>query len=557
MTGSARSLMPRVLIPAAGLLTVLGVAVMSRSRPAAPPPGPPAPFVDATAEAGLDFRPGLPGGLLNIQEIAGSGCGFLDYDRDGLLDLLLLGWDHTALYRNEGGGRFRETTSGSGLPQKGQWIGLGVADYDNDGYSDLFLSGYDCVALLRNEDGRRFRDVTPEAWLRQSSEVPLFATGAAWGDYDRDGWVDLYIARYVHFRGGMQEHCRSRSGSLETCNPDHYQPQKGSLYRNVRGRRFEDVTRTTGAHQVNGKCWGGVFFDYNEDGWPDLYLANDEVPGDLLHNQKGRRFSNVGVSSGVAFDGDGRAHGAMGSDVGDYDRDGRLDLVVTTFTSEAFSLYRNNGDETFTDRALVTGIGIPTSPMVGWGTRFLDFDDDGWEDLLFVNGHATDSERYSQDRAHMRQPMQLFRNLGGHFTPVPLGPLEQPMLARGLAVGDYDNDGDQDLLVMDMGGSARLLRNEQPKAGNRWMGARLTGTASNRDALGARIQVKAGGVTQVTEVRLGGGLYSAHDPRVRFGLGRADRVDELTVRWPSGQVTRLKDLRTGEYLELKEPTATR
>jgi hypothetical protein len=544
-----------ILGAAAAAAAAGAIALAGASRPFAAAPGEPGapapPFVDVTAEAGIRFSPGLPEGMLNIREIAGSGAAFLDYDRDGHQDLVLLGTDRTALYRNLGNGRFEDVTAASGLPQRGQWIGAAAADYDNDGYPDVFLCGYDCAALLRNDGGKRFTDVTAAVGLRQQGADPLFATSAAWGDVDGDGFLDLYVARYLKFREGMPEFCRARSGATETCQPDQYPAQTGSLYRSLAGRRFEDVTRAMGADRVTGKAWGAVFFDFDGDGWRDLYLANDEVPGDLLKNHGGRRFTNVGVESGVAYDADGRPHGAMGADAGDYDGDGRPDLVVTTFYNEAYSLYRNNGDGTFTDRSAPAGIGVPTIPWVGWGTRLFDYDRDGWLDLIFVNGHATDSDRHPPGRDAMRQPMQLFRNAGGHFVPADLAALAKPILGRGAAFGDYDNDGGEDILVMDIGGAAMLLRNRAPARS--WIGLELVGRRSNRDALGARVTVTAGGRKQVAEVRTCGSLFSSHDPRLRFGLADAPGAESVEIRWPGGARSRLSDVPAGRYVRVEEP----
>jgi hypothetical protein len=508
------------------------------------------PFVDVTAQSGIHFQPGLPPGQLNIRDIAGSGCGFVDFDRDGKLDAILLGRDHCALYHNAGGGKFKEFPD-AGLPQKGQWIGCASADYDSDGFPDLLLTGYGCLALLHNEAGHRFRDVTAAVGLQQR-EPYLFATGASWGDYDGDGWLDLYVTRYVYFKDGMTEQCRSRAGFMETCNPDHYAAQKGSLYRSVGGKRFQDATAATGADNVHGKGWGVLFFDYDGDGKPDLYIANDELAGDLLHNE-GERFRNLGTDAGVAYDADGKSHGAMGADCGDYDRDGRLDLAVTTFSNEAFSVYRNNGDGSFTDRAAPAGIAIPTGPMVGWATRFLDYDRDGWPDLLFINGHATDSERYHLDRSLLRQPPQLFHNAGGFFQPASLSALS-PMVGRGAAFGDYDEDGDEDALVMDIGGEAHLLRGTAAENGTgHWLGISLAGRAPNLQALGAQVTVRTASGKQLAEVRTSGGLYAANDPRLLFGLGSEISAQSVEVRWPGGKTTRVENVAGGRYVSIPQP----
>jgi hypothetical protein len=547
------------------------LVLLWRSRPGSPAALAPAPpFVNVAREAGIDFAIQPRGGMLNILATAGSGGAFLDYNRDGFLDVLLLGKNRCAAYRNLGNGRFEKAT-GVGLPPGGHWTGCAAADWDNDGFPDLFLNGYGCVRLLRNEHGRRFVDATSLLRLPPPAKVPLFGTSAAWGDVDRDGWLDLYVARYVRFAPGMREFCRARSGILQTCNPDHYAPQTGSLFRSVGGRRFVDVTRATGADGSHGKTWGAAFLDFDADGWQDLYLANDEMAGDLLWNHGGKRFENVAIDAGCAFDPDGRVHGAMGVDAGDYDRDGRVDLLVTAFVNEPYSLYRNNDGRTFTDQAAPAGLSLLTTPYSGWGTKLFDWDNDGWLDVFFANGHATDIEQ--RPAGHLEQPMQLFRNSGqaeppagtrrletrphqgvAHFTPVALGLLARPIDGRGAAFGDYDNDGFTDILVVNLAGPPLLLHNETARRSPRahWLGLALRGRRSNRDGIGARVTLHAGGQARVVEVQSGGSVFSAHDPRPRFGLGALTVVDDVEIRWPSGARDHLRNPPVDRYLTLEE-----
>lgn len=534
-----------------------------RAQAPAAAPAPSVPFANVAAAAGIRFDHHHPRSFLNILETTGSGCAFVDVDRDGFLDCLLLARDGAALYRSNRDGSFTDVTREAGLAPPGRWIAAAAGDYDNDGFPDLYLSGYGCACLLHNEPGpapgqRRFRDVTAAAGLSvpqpPSVPEPLFGASAAWGDFDRDGLLDLYVTRYIRFGPGMREFCRASSGWQESCGPASYEPQRGVLYRNRGGGRFEDVTRRTGADRVHGKAWGVVFFDFDDDGWPDIYVANDEMPGDLLRNVEGRRFENVGAEAGVAMDTDGRVHGAMGVDAGDYDGDGRLDLVVTTFYNEPDSLYRNNDGRTFTDRAAPAGISVPTVRMVGWGTKFIDYDNDGWQDLFIVNGHATDTDRNPEIRPDLEQPMQLFRNAVSHFAPVPLGALAAPIVGRGAAFGDFDNDGFADALVMDMEGPALLLHNEegrrQPRA--HWLGLSLTGRLSNRDGLGAVVRVRAGGRTQVAQVQTCGSVFSSNDPRLRFGIGGASTADEVFIQWPGGTRDRLVNVAADRYVEVAE-----
>jgi hypothetical protein len=519
------------------------------------------PFSDRAAAAGLRFSRTLPDRMLNILETSGSGCAFLDVDGDGWLDLLLLGENQCALYRNAGDGTFRDATAGSGLPQAGRWSGCAAGDYDNDGRVDLFLNGYGVARLLHNEGGGRFRDVTKAMGLATVTREPLWGSSAAWADYNRDGWLDLYVARYARFGPGSKQFCVSRAGRLETCNPRTYEAQVGSLYENVGGRRFVDRTQRAGLQRAHGKTWGVTFFDYDDDGWPDLYLANDEEPGDLFHNLGGR-FENVAVQAGAAFDGDGRTHGAMGVDAGDYDGDGRLDLLVTTYFKEGVSLYHNNEGRSFSDLAGPAGLARPTLPNVGWGTRLFDYDNDGRLDALCVNGHVVTLEgERKTSRQQLEQPMFLFHNEGGHFTPVPLGPLAAPIVGRGAAFGDYDNDGFPDVLVLNMGGPAVLLHNDLETAANggptgaspsHWLGIRLVGRRSNRDGLGARVTVRAGGRSFAAQAQTCGSVFSANDPRLRFGLGSAAMAEEVVVRWPAGGEDRLQNVAADRYVEVRE-----
>jgi hypothetical protein len=384
--------------------------------------------------------------------------------------------------------------------------------------------------------------------LPPAAAVPHFGTSAAWGDVDRDGWLDLYVGRYVRFGPGMREFCRARSGVMQTCNPDHYAPQVGSQFRNRQGRGFEDMTRAAGTGRAHGKTWGAAFLDFDGDGWQDLYLANDEMAGDLFHNRDGKRFENVAVDAGCAYDPDGRVHGAMGVDAGDYDGDGRLDLLVAAFVNEPYSLYRNNDGRTFTDQAALAGLALPTFPYSGWGTKLLDFDNDGWLDAFFANGHATDHE--GRPPTHFPQPLQLFRGDGARFTPVSLGPLAAPVIGRGAAFGDYDNDGLTDVLVVNLEGPAMLLRNVSPA--RRWLGLQLVGSRSNRDGLGARVTIRAGGRARVAEAQTAGSVFSSNDPRLRFGLGAMGAVEEIEIRWPSGARGVIRRPPVDRYLVVEE-----
>lgn len=542
----ARPLLCAALFP---LLVSCGPRGKKAGAPTVPPP-----FEDVADAAGIAIPGSLPSHTLNILETAGSGGAFLDAGGDGRLDILLVGKNFCRLFRNRDGVRFEEVTAAARLPQKGHYIGCAAADADGDGDVDIFLNGYGIQRLLLNDGAGRFTDVTRAAGLLSPSGSPQYGTSAAWGDYDGDGRLDLYAARFVDFRPGMPELCPGRMQTRGTCPPDRYAAQRGVLYRNLGGARFRDVTEQTGAGRISGKSWGCLWWDYNADGRQDLYLANDEVPGDLLQNLGGR-FRNVGVPSGTAFDAEGRVHGGMGVDSGDYDGDGLLDLVVTTFISEPYNLYRSDDGHTFTEVSGGVGLARPTYAPSGWGVRLFDWDNDGRLDLFFANGHATDSTRHTGKRDHgMAMPMQLFRNEENLFVPVDLKELSAPLIARGAAFGDFDDDGFTDILVMTLPGRPLLLRNlAARRSRNAWIGVNLSAPGPNPQALGARVTLRSAGRSQVAEVRTCGSIFSSHDPRLRFGLGSETSPCSVEIRWPgAAKIERWENLPPGRYHHLRQ-----
>lgn len=538
-------------------------------------------FTDVAAASGIVFQQGHGGRRpLTILETTGSGCAFLDFDNDGWQDIFLVGQPRCALYRNPGiqafgrsgvedaqpehlntrtpehqTPKFEEVTAKAGLGREGFWIGCATGDYDNDGDVDLFVSGDKVCALYRNEGNGTFADVTQKAGIHERG----WQSSCGFGDVDRDGYLDLYIGRYVHFGPDDIQYCSYQGTSLMvTCGPDAYRPQIGVFYRNNGDGTFTEATRRFGMETAHGKAWGVAFGDFDNDGWQDLYVANDEMLGDLFHNRGGKRMENVGTASGTAVNRDGSVQGGMGVDWGDYDNDGYLDLVVTTFWMEPFSLYRNERSGHFTEMSYPAGIAAPTLKRVGFGARFADFNHDGRLDLYFLNGHVRDASPVNPDEA-MPQRMQLFLNQGnGRFREVSEQagePFQRLIVGRGAAFGDYDNDGDLDIAVIDSEGSALLLRNDGPPDGSRprhWLRVRALTAAPARDAMGARVAIEAGGLKQVREVQTGGSFASAHDPRVHFGLAGAERVDRLTLRWPNGKTETFTNLPVDREIVIQE-----
>ena len=521
-----------------------------RPAPTLPAPEHNVRFVDTAQSAGLHYRWTVPGPPPHdILQTIGNGCAFLDYDNDGKLGILLVGPKLT-LYRGDGRGHFTDVTHTMGLDKfNGHFLGCAVGDYDNDGYDDVYVSGYRTGLLLHNDGGKSFTDVTAKAGLKPQS----WGTACTFADIDNDGRLDLFVGGYADYDRKKGPVLCKDQGVSSSCGPNYYGPEAGALYHNEGGGRFRDVTQAWGLAKT-GKTLGAAFADYGESGHPSLYLANDEVAGNLFQNS-GARMKDVGRESGAAFDSRFRTHGGMGLDWGDYDNDGKMDLFIAAFRSEPKTVHHNEGGGLFQDRSEGLTLGAATEPYVAFGGKWLDYDNDGWLDLMIANGHVQDNIAAIDKGATYREPTQLFRNDRGRLLVDMSGragpDLPRPIVGRGLAVGDFDNDGRVDALVVDSEGTPLLLKNESAPVGH-WLSLKLVGTKSNRDGIGALVTVTAGGLTQTRLCHTDGSYLSASDVRVHVGLGKAARVERLRIRWPSGQVDVLSHVETDRFLTVRE-----
>jgi hypothetical protein len=508
-------------------------------------------FVDVAEAAGLKYRWEIAGKRpLTILQTIGNGCAFLDFDNDGSLDILLVG-PRMAHYRGDGKGHFTDVSAETGLGRlKGRFLGCAVGDYDNDGFEDVYLSAYRGGALLHNEGGRRFEDVSRQAGIGPQA----WGTSCSFADVDADGKLDLYVCGYAKFGPETKPQLCTYSDKQSACGPRFYAPEKGSLFHNEGGGRFRDVTNASGMQGVTGQGLGVAAADFDGRGRPGLAIANDEMPGDLMA-AAGARWGNIGVKSGTAYDGSGGVHGGMGLDWGDYDGDGKLDLAVATFQHEAKSLYHNDGKGMFTEVAAAVGLAETTVPNVAFGVKFFDFDNDGALDLIYANGHVQDNIAEIDKTTTYRQRIQLLHSVGegGERRFAEVGDragaaFGRGIVGRGLAVGDYDNDGRIDALVVDSEGAPVLLHNESRTKGH-WLTLRLTGRKSNRDGIGALVTVDDGRTKQTRLCHADGSYLSSSDRRVHVGLGASTRAT-VTVRWPNGKTDMHRDLAVDRVVDL-------
>ena len=520
-------------------------------------------FTNVTAAAGLRFEhnSGAYGGKL-LPETLGSGCAFLDYDRDGWQDILLVnGMDWPGhrrqrttlqLYRNNRNGTFTDVTKAAGLDVELYGMGVAAGDYDNDGFPDIFISCVGQSRLFKNTGKGTFVDVTKSSGLLGKQG---FSTSALWLDYDRDGWLDLFVCNYVRWSPEHDVFCSLDGTHKSYCTPEAYRGDTCWLFHNRGNGTFEDVTATSGIFDSSSKSLGVAMFDYDQDGWPDLLVANDTQPNKLYKNLRNGEFKEAGVAAGIAFSADGKARAGMGVDTGDFENAGKPGVAITNFDNEMIGLYRATGPGTFDDVALPAGLGAASRSTLGFGCAFFDANLDGLLDLAVANGHIDETVRNIRGNVGYAQPPQLFLNRGGgKFRDVAQeagGGFATPIVGRGLAYGDFDNDGALDLLLTTNNGPAYLYRNEVT-TGNRSIRFRLTGTKSNRDAIGAMVRIFHGGVQQMRMVRGGSSYLSQSELPVTFGVGRSESVERVTIEWPSGRSEEYQKLAAGKTYEVVE-----
>jgi len=527
-------------------------------------------FTDVTQQSGIRFINFSSPDKKYIVESMPGGVAFFDFDNDGRIDIYLVNSytveaalagrprPKAALYRNLGNGRFEDVAARAGVDDPGWAMGVAVADYDNDGLDDLYVTCFGPNRLYHNRGDGTFEDVTEKAGVGD----PRFSTGAAWGDYDRDGYLDLFVANYVDFKlddlpeFGKGKLCQYRGVPVQ-CGPRGLAGAGDTLYHNNGDGTFTDVSKKAGVDDAIGYYGlGATWTDLNDDGWPDLFVANDATPNYAYINNRDGTFREEGLPLGLAVDENGTEQGSMGISVGDYDRDGLLDLVVTNFADQYNTIYHRNRDGTFTDLSRRTKTADASMPYVGWGTKFFDYDNDGWLDLFVANGHVYPQIEGAYPGGFYKQRKLLYRNLrDGTFEEVAaqMGKaLLVPRASRGAAFGDFDQDGDIDIIVNDLDGPPMLLRNDGGSKSGHWLRLLLRGTKSNRNAVGAKVKVVTGSLTQVDEVRSGDSYLSHSEWQLHFGLGRSTVVDEITILWPSGRKEIMKNIAADRSLTVTE-----
>jgi hypothetical protein len=502
-------------------------------------------FRDVADAAGIDLRWGpRDPSKLTILDMMGFGCAFLDYDGDGKLDILLVARDHVELYRNRGNGTFENVTAHAfpDAPRQPYLMGCSVCDYDLDGHPDIFVSGYGRTILYHNEGDGTFRDVTDGSGLAARGPDD-WTTSAAWADIDGDGSPDLYVCRYIRFSPGDRQLCAydglDNAAVMMACSPTIYGVEHGSLYRNDGHGKFHEITQQAGLADAHGNGLGCMFCDFNNDGLPDLYIANDQCPADLYLNLGHGRFRNIAVESGTAYDSNGKLIAGMGVDWGDYDNDGRFDLLVAAFSNQPKCLFHNQGNRLFANNSGASGLSAPSLSSLTFGASFVDVDNDGLLDIVLVNGHVQSmAERVDTTTTYYESALLFHNEGGGQFRDITGdagSEFTQKIVGRGIAVGDYDGDGRLDLLVVNAEGRPLLLHNEEHR--NHFLSLRCFGGNGVSDALGARVSVTTGERTQMREVRAAGSYLSSDAPDVHFGMGDATKADKVTIRWPGGKVS--------------------
>lgn len=529
----------------------------------APRPSGPIEFTDVTTQAGIRFKHNSGAfGKKYLPETLGAGCAFLDYDSDGWQDVLLvnsMNWPEQkgqksfpALYHNNQDGTFTNVTAQAGLAQEMYGLGVAVGDYDNDNQPDIYITCVGANRLFRNLGGGRFADVTAKAGLGD----PGMSTSAAWFDYDKDGRLDLFVCHYVEWSVEKDQFCTLDGKNKSYCTPQSYKGESSTLYHNRGNGTFENVTERAGLLDPTGKALGVALLDYDNNGWMDLFVACDTEPNKLYKNNGNGTFTDEGVAAGVAFSEAGTPRAGMGVDAADYDASGRASIIIGNFTNESMALYRNEGTGLFTDEAQSSGIGKMSAQSLTFACFFFDYDLDGLPDIFAANGHVSDDIAVVQPAVKYAQLPHLFRNRGKRkFEEVTsrLGrALQRATVGRGAAYGDYDNDGDLDLLLTTNNGPARLLRNDNGNQ-NDVLRIRLLGTHSNRDGIGARVSVQAAGGARLSAmVKTGSSYCSQSELPLSFGLGKAEKPYAIEINWPSGGVEKIPEVTANQALTIEE-----
>ena len=529
----------------------------------------PGKFRDVTSELGIEFRyQSSHTPKKYLVETMGPGVALFDFDNDGRLDLFVVNgapladptppkgipqktgpqyWNR--LYHQKADGKFEDVTEKAGLQGAGYGMGIAVGDYDNDGFEDVFVTAYGGNRLYHNNGDGTFTDVTAKAGVGGSG----WSTSAAWIDFDNDGLLDLIVLRYLEWDFSDVWCGTHQEGYRSYCSPDVFKPIAPLVYHNEGNGRFAEVSQQIGISKP-GRGLGIAFADYDRDGHTDIFVANDSMFEFLYHNKGDGTFEEVALPAGVAVDGDGNTYAGMGVDFADYDNDGLPDLVVTDLGNQRYALYRNDGDGSFTYASLSSGLGAITQRLSGWGVRFMDYDNDGWKDLLVAQGHDLDNVELTTPNLRYREPLLLLRNTGKSFVDVSResGSVFQiPWVGRGMAVGDIDNDGRLDAVVTTNEGGIHVLHNETPSA-NHWLLVKLVGHKSNRDGIGAEVKVATSRGSQLATVSTAASYLSASDKRVHFGLGQDEVAESVEVRWPSGIVQKISKVRGDRILQIEE-----
>ena len=563
--GTAYSAILALRFVIATAVSLLAFAGQARKPPDT---GIPVRYTDVRQAAGITFlQDATATDEKYYLETMGTGVAWLDYDQDGLMDLFFVQSAATdiynppqplrcALYHNNGDGTFTDVTEKAGVGGAGHYgQGVGVGDFDNDGYPDLYVTGYNSAILYHNNGNGTFTDVTAKAGVADEGG---WSTSAGWFDYDKDGWLDLLVTNYIEWSPKNNLWCgERRPGYRSYCHPGNYKGQKTKLYHNNHDGTFTDVSDASGVGKPESKGMGVVLADFNNDGWTDIAIANDSWPNFLFINKHNGKFEDVSFVSGMAASEDGRYEAGMGIDAADVDGDGWQDVYITHLDFELNRLYHNNRDGTFTDNTYGSGIGNKAILLSGVSMKFVDYDNDGWTDILQLNGAMLDNVQLYHGEVSYKEPLLMFRNLGkGQFAKVSdsLGPyFMRPIAGRGLATADYDNDGDADIAINNRGDYPELLRNDGGNS-NHWLEVLLIGTRSNRDGIGASLKLTCTDFVRVEQAKGGMSYMSSNDPRILFGLGKRTKIDSLEITWPSGQVDKLINVPVDQIIAVKEGT---